>query len=162
MELMMECLLAKIDSNSEEMKTKIGSLASRMDVNQTKTEAGQEMKAAIRSSQEESEAKTEAWLEEKKACRVPTETCIGKTEATIKTGQEQMRAEIRTGLEEMKVTESGSKSRKGRGRSGTSGPTRQGHERDLCQLQNTLTVEKPFEENCIPALTRPLFGLSHT
>jgi hypothetical protein len=31
-----------------------------------------------------------------------------------------------------------------------------------CNLQNTLTVGKPYEQNCIPALTRPLFGLPHT
>jgi hypothetical protein len=67
-----------------------------MDVNQAKTENGQEaMKAAIRSSQKESEAKTE---EKTKAYRGPTEACLGKWEATIKTCKKQMRAEIRAGL----------------------------------------------------------------
>jgi hypothetical protein len=63
---MMERLLAKTNSNIEEMETQIGSPPPRMGVNQAKTEDGQEeMKAVTRSSQEEIEAK-EAMLEAKK------------------------------------------------------------------------------------------------
>jgi hypothetical protein len=44
-------------------------------------------------------------LEETNACRDKTQVCLGKIEATIKVGQEEMRAKIKTGLEEKKATE---------------------------------------------------------
>jgi hypothetical protein len=51
-------------------------------------------------------AKMDAWLGETKACREATKASLEKTEATVKVGQEEMRAEIKTGLGEIKATES--------------------------------------------------------
>jgi hypothetical protein len=47
-----------------------------------------------------------AWLEETKACHEVTEACLEKREFRIVSNQEEIRIKIRTGLEEIKATES--------------------------------------------------------
>jgi hypothetical protein len=51
-------------------------------------------------------AELDADREKIKACLEAMEAYLGETESTIKASQEQMRAEIKTGLEEIKATES--------------------------------------------------------
>jgi hypothetical protein len=53
----------------------------------------------------ESQSSKDANLEKMRACLEATEAYLGKTEAMIKACQEQIRAEIKAGLEEMKPTE---------------------------------------------------------
>jgi hypothetical protein len=75
-ELMMECLLAKMNANREEimakMETQIGNLASQMNVNQNKWDNGhEERKAQVGSLA----SWMDAYLEEMKAWQTETKAC---------------------------------------------------------------------------------------
>jgi hypothetical protein len=63
-----------------------------------------EMRAKMKAHREEMNVLMDANLERMKAYLEVTETCLGKTEVMKGAGQNQLEAEIMTGLEEMKAT----------------------------------------------------------
>jgi hypothetical protein len=115
----MEVNQEKTDANLKEMKEEMmAKMGAKMKTNQERMEAKVEASSEnfkvhrrnIWTSQEEMEtrivtvtSRMDIWLEEKKVYRETTEACLGKTEARIGTDQEQIDAEINTGLEEVKA-----------------------------------------------------------
>jgi hypothetical protein len=62
--------------------------------------------AEMKASQEEMMAMMKAWQKETKACQEAMGACLRKTEARIETSQEPRDNESKSGLEEVKATES--------------------------------------------------------